>query len=297
MARRMGCRCRRARCAALRSRCGSGSDMQFTSFASLFPSLGSTGFSLCAKNLFHRLKAVLPVLAVATLLAQNPVQDTGVPKFTSNTNLVVVDVYARDKSGKPVLDLKKEDFTILEDGKPQIISIFELQKLDSELLPALADQPKTLIVRNATEPKAPVAPAHGPVRYQDRRLMTLFFDFSSMQPDDQVRAQEAAIKFLQKQMTKSDLVSIMVYAAEIKTVEEFTDDRERLIAAIKKFQIGAASEMAGVGDTGSEAEGDDTGSFVADETEFNIFNTDQKLAALETAARRLSAFPEKKALI
>src|SRR6202030_3047141 len=46
-----------------------------------------------------------------------------------------------------------------------------------------------------------------------------------------------------------------------------------------------------------EAEGDDTGSFVADETEFNIFNTDQKLAALETAARRLAAFPEKKALI
>ena len=251
------------------------------------PRLGSIGFSRCAL-----------LLAATTLFAQNSAQDTSIPKFTSNTNLVIVDIYARDKSGKPVLDLKKEDFTIHEDGKPQIISVFELQKLDSELLPALADQPKTLIDRNAVAaPKPPVAPAHGPVRYQDRRLMTLFFDFSSMQPDDQVRAQEAAIKFLQKQMTKSDLVSIMVYAAEIKTVEEFTDDRERLIAAIKKFQIGAASEMAGVGDTGEAAEGDDTGSFVADETEFNIFNTDQKLAALETAARRLAAFPEKKALI
>ena len=40
-----------------------------------------------------------------------------------------------------------------------------------------------------------------------------------------------------------------------------------------------------------------SGSFVADETEFNIFNSDRKLAALEDAARRLSHYPEKKALV
>src|SRR5262249_18002031 len=48
--------------------------------------------------------------------------------------------------------------------------------------------------------------------------------------------------------------------------------------------------------TGAD-EGDDTGTFAADETEFNIFNTDRKLSALEDAARKLGAFPEKKALI
>jgi len=36
---------------------------------------------------------------------------------------------------------------------------------------------------------------------------------------------------------------------------------------------------------------------VADETEFNIYNTDRKLAAIEDAAKKLSALPEKKALI
>jgi VWFA-related protein len=229
-------------------------------------------------------------------------QEGTLAKFSSETNLVIIDVYARDKSGKIVTNLKKEDFTISEDGKPQVISVFELQKLEGELLPALADQPKTLIIRNAPPaitpaPKAPVEPAKAPIRFQDRRLMTLFFDFSSMQPDDQIRSQDAAIKFLQTQMTSSDLVSIMIYGAALKTVEDFTDDRERLITDIKKFQIGAASEMAGLGDTGVADEGDDTGNFVADETEFNIFNTDQKLAALESAAHRLAAFPEKKALI
>jgi VWFA-related protein len=224
--------------------------------------------------------------------------------FTTETNLVVVDVYARDKSGKAITTLTKDDFIILEDGKPQVISVFELQHLDAELLPAIEDAPKTLVDRTkpaapvAAVPHAPPAPTpSGSIRFKDRRLITLFFDFSSLQPVDQIRAQDAAIKFLQKDMTTSDLVSIMTFGAAIKTVEDFTDDRDRLIATIKKFQIGAASEMQGLGDTGTAAEGDDTGTFVADETEFNIFNTDQKLAALEAAARRLAAFPEKKALI
>ena len=250
-------------------------------------------------------KQLCALFLAATLVAQTPPapkpasQEGELARFSSDTNLVIVDVYARDKSGKIVTNLKKEDLTVLEDGKPQAISIFELQKLEGELLPTILDQPKTLILRNspAPAPKPPVEPARGAIRFQDRRLMTMFFDFASMQPDDQVRAQDAAVKFLREQMTSSDLVSIMVYGAALQTVEEFTDDRDRLITDIKKFRIGAASEMAGLGDTGDAAEGDDTGNFTADETEFNIFNTDQKLAALESAAHKLAAFPEKKALI
>ena len=49
-------------------------------------------------------------------------------------------------------------------------------------------------------------------------------------------------------------------------------------------------------DTGADTQ-DISGSFVADETEFNIFNSDRKLAALEDAARRLAHYPEKKALV
>ncbi|MBS1872052.1 MAG: VWA domain-containing protein [Acidobacteria bacterium] len=230
-------------------------------------------------------------------------QDQGLVKFTSETNLVVVDLYARDKSGKMITDLKRDDFTILEDGKPQKISVFEIQKLEGDLLPPIAEQPRTLIDRSAPAPKPAIAPkpavqpASGPIRYQDRRLIALFFDFASMPPEDQIRARDAAVKFLQKQMTASDLVSIMVYGASLKVVEDFTDDRDRLISTIKRFQTGMASEMASSGDTGSASEGDDTGAFVADETEFNIFNTDQKLAALESAAHKLAAFPEKKALV
>ena len=66
---------------------------------------------------------------------------------------------------------------------------------------------------------------------------------------------------------------------------------------VKGLPIGEISEMADLADTGDE-NGEDTGAaFVADESEFNIFNTDQKLAAIEKASRMLAALPEKKALL
>ena len=67
---------------------------------------------------------------------------------------------------------------------------------------------------------------------------------------------------------------------------------------IKGLPIGEATELAGLADTGS-CTGEDTGAaFVADETEFNILNTDQKLAALETVARTcLANLPEKKVMV
>src|SRR3974377_2530744 len=95
--------------------------------------------------------SALTAAALAALTAL-VAQDQGLIKFTADTNLVVVDLYARDKSGKIVTNLKKEDFTILEDGKPQKISIFELQKLESELLPAIAEHPRTVAGRRSPAP-------------------------------------------------------------------------------------------------------------------------------------------------
>jgi VWFA-related protein len=117
-----------------------------------------------------------------------------------------------------------------------------------------------------------------------------------MQPAEQARARDAAIKFLKAQMTSSDSVSVMVYSSALKTIQDFTSDRDLLINLISKFRLGESSENAGVADEGSDSQ-DASGQFVADETEFNIFNADLKLAALEDAARGLAQYPEKKALV
>ncbi|HWE53317.1 MAG TPA: VWA domain-containing protein [Bryobacteraceae bacterium] len=244
------------------------------------------------------------VPAVLLLLGTGEAQE---PTFTSNTNLVIIDANVRDKSGKVIPDLQKGDFTILEDGKPQQISVFEFQKLEGDVsLPAV---PAVKPV-NSTQPAAarPATPRGAPspstpepvIRYQDRRLVAMLFDFSTMAIPEQNRIQQAALKFVREQMKPADIVAILsASTGPLKIVQDFTDDKDRLEQVIKTFQIGAASELAGVsGNGGDDTTGADDGSaFNADETEFNIFNTDKQLATLENAAKMLAPFPEKKALL
>ncbi|MBI3693378.1 MAG: VWA domain-containing protein, partial [Acidobacteria bacterium] len=157
-------------------------------------------------------------------------------RFELSTDLIVVDVQVRDRDGKPIEGLKKEDFTILEDGKPQTISIFEFQRLTLAPLPASpsVSVPASPVRLPASPPvrREPAAPARV-IRYQDRRLLVLFFDFSAMPPTDQIRAQEAALKFLDQKMTAADLVSVMTFSTRLQVVQDFTDDRETLTKTIK----------------------------------------------------------------
>src|SRR5215469_8542037 len=228
----------------------------------------------------EKLTQVSLVLMLALPVAAQQTPDAGTPVFRTGTNLVTVDVTVRDKSGKPIEGLKASDFTILEDGKQQKLSVFDFQKLSSEPEPppplSLADQLEL--------PKAPkttiTAAAPGQVQYHDKRLLVFLFDFSSMQVADQLRAQDAALKFVNGKLTKDDLVAILLYSSTVQVGTDFTDDRELLTTLIKQLPIGEMSEYATLADTGDDNSPDTQAAFVADETEFNIFNTDQKLAAI-----------------
>jgi VWFA-related protein len=240
-------------------------------------------------------------LAVVTALAQQP-QPAQSPKtgvtFKAGANLVVVDVTVKDKAGNAIDNLSKTDFTVLEDGKPQKIDIFELQKLSME--PAPPEPPPTLGSQNELpeNPKTRITTeAPGKVQYHDKRLLVLFFDFSNMGIPEELRAQEAAIKFLDTQMTPSDMMAILLNTAAVKVQTDFTADRDQLKDIINNLPIGEMSDLADVADNGSDDNEDTGAAFVADETEFNIYNTDRKLQAIEDAVRMLAALPEKKVLI
>jgi VWFA-related protein len=221
--------------------------------------------------------------------------------FSTTTNIVVVNVTVLDRDGKPVENLTKNDFQLFEDGKQQRLQSVDFQRLTNRTLPPVTSanaEPAPPPEPKGYNPDAEKAAQHSSLatKYQDRRLVVILFDFSSMQPAEQIRAKEAAVKFITTQMTASDTVAIQVFGTELRTVQDFTADRDLLLAAISKFHIGESSENAGTADTGADAE-DQSGQFVADETEFNIFNADVKLAGLQDAARQLGQYPEKKALI
>ena len=231
--------------------------------------------------------------------------------FSDTVQLVVVDAFVKDKNGNPIEGLKPDDFIVSEDGKPQKITTFQYQALQNDPAPPAEEQQKSLTIRGpvlaeAKKPDAAAAvkavtanqitPAKaGEVKYKDRRLMVLFFDMTSMPIQDQIRAQESAVKFVKTQITPSDLVAIMSFSADVKVVEDFTDDRDQLIKDIKGLTVG---EGQGFDTTDQSDAASDTGAaFSADDTEFNIFNTDRQLSALETAAKMLGTLPESKALV
>jgi VWFA-related protein len=243
--------------------------------------------------------------------AQQPVQNAANGpetnlKFATTTQLVVEDVLIKGKDGKPILGLKPTDFTITEDGKPQKISVFEFQTLEGEMADA-ASAPFKPTVRPAA-PKPPensgvkplttidIAPERpGDLKYRNRRLMVMFFDMTSMPIQDQKRAQTAALKFLQTQITPADLVAIMTFSSSVKVVEDFTDDRDQLAKDIRNLTIG---EGQGFEIDNQDDSASDTGAaFQQDDTEFNIFNTDRQLSALETAVKMLGSLNEKKSLV
>jgi VWFA-related protein len=239
----------------------------------------------------------------------------GVVKFGATTQLVVVDVSAKGKNGDPIKGLKASDFTVTEDGKKQDLKVFQFQELEETVVPEPVPAKKAPEVKDAkeakkAEPDAPAVPEvksivansiapskPGEVKYKDRRLLVMFFDMTSMPIQDQIRAQTAAQKFLKTQMTTSDLMAIMTFSSDLKVLQDFTDDRDALGKVIKGLTVGEGSDFAVDGSTGADNEEDTGAAYTADDTEFNIFNTDRKLAALESAARMLGALSEKKALV
>jgi VWFA-related protein len=89
----------------------------------------------------------------------------------------------------------------------------------------------------------------------------------------------------------------MTFSSNLDVKQDFTDDKDALQKTVKGLTIGEGSDMAMDGSTGADNEEDTGAAYTADDTEFNIFNTDRKLAALENAARMLGSLSEKKALV
>ena len=216
--------------------------------------------------------------------------------FKTSTQLVVETVNVKDKSGKPIEGLTKEDFIVTEDGAPQSIAFFEYQKLpEAPSAPITTNTLPAAVVPFPKLPKTTIAPERpGDVRYRDKRLLVLYFDLVAMPIPDQLRALEAAQKFVRTQMTPADLMAIMTFDnGAVQVLQDFTDDRERILSIVETLAVGEDEDA-----TAADASSADTGAaFGQNDSEFNIFFTDRELSALQTAATMLGKLNEKKSLI
>src|SRR5437762_1990814 len=132
---------------------------------------------------------------------------------------------------------------------------------------------------------------------RNKRLIVMFFDLSGMQPDEAERSLKTAQEYVDKRITAADLVSIVSLGTTLRVEQDFTADKALLAKALNRMNPLAAGgfDAGATGDT--ESTPDTANSFTADDTEFNIFNTDRKLQALKSVAASLAKIEQKKSLI
>jgi VWFA-related protein len=210
------------------------------------------------------------------------------------TDLVQIDAAVTDKNGNAIKGLTKENFQIQEEGKPQSASAldyFDVEKIETA---EKADaEPITIDLKTANDPEKlrPIVRQH--------RMIVLFFDLTSMAPQDLLRSTDAAMKFVKEQMTPADLIAVVSFGTQFRINVDFTNNKEAVEAAVNVVaHPGKESQLAGLASSASDTVTEDNmAAFTADDTEFNIFNTEYKLYAVEALASLLGGIPGKKAVM
>jgi VWFA-related protein len=138
----------------------------------------------------------------------------------TNTRLVVVDVVAA-KKGVLVPSLKVEDFTLLEDGKPQKISGFIFQGANPVKIAQLPQLPENVVTNTP--------------RVESNSLNVILFDTVNGNLPEQAYAKDELLKFLNTAELGRP-VAIFALESELKLLHDFTTDNKVLSAAVAKYR-------------------------------------------------------------
>ncbi|MBT9332140.1 VWA domain-containing protein [Acidipila sp. 4G-K13] len=210
-----------------------------------------------------------------------------------NSDLVLTNVVVRDKkTGEIVRGLTEKDFQIQENGKPQRIASFDFESVDQAA-------PLDEATINAKAPNGVFGAKNGTAtqaELRNHRLIVLFWDITSMQPEDIERAQEAARNYINKQMQPADLVAVVSLDTSLSLDQDFTANKPLLLKAVNSYSGNEGSGFA-AGATSTTNQVEDASSFTADEQEYNDINTDRELFAIEDISRSLANINEKKSLL
>jgi VWFA-related protein len=254
-------------------------------------------------NRFTQIDArIIAVLLTLSLLA--PAQttqpaasndDQSSYRIRVNSDLVLVNLVVRDKKGNLIRGLTQNDFTLSEDGKSQKISSFDFENVD-ELIRAGAEQPTVTGTAGPIKVTGTTPVPRDQIR--NRRLIVLFFDFTGMETDEIDRSVDAALRFVDKQMTPADLVSLVSLSSSLQVDQDFTSDKQVLSRKLHVYNSSEGQGLANGTEAGTaEGTAETGGSYVADDSDFNQFNTDRKLQALQALIDKLGRIEQKKSII
>ena len=257
----------------------------------------------------QRIGAGLAALALAFPCVQPvPAQNSGQPSngqvssapqggfvLRMNGELVLTNVVARDtKTGEVVQGLKQSDFSIYENGKQQHIDTFDFESVDKAT--PLNEATVSGLAAGANGPGSKAVVVAKPEDLRNHRLIVMFFDLTSMQPEDLDRSVSAAQDFLRSKMQPADLVALVSLGDTLKVDQDFTTDKSALINEVGVYN-GTEGEGFALGATANSNQVEDTTGYTPDESEYNDINTDRELFALRAVSKSLEKITEKKSLL
>lgn len=151
-----------------------------------------------------RITALMALGLGVTLGAQQP----SAPTFTSHVEMITLDVHVVDQKGQFVDGLTRDDFTIFEDGREQTIGTFEHVSL-----PIKTGAPTT----------------------SEARLYVLLMDDLRTNPARTADVRAEARDFLEHHFTGTDRAVVLTTSGRVRSAQDFTSDRERLLRAVDQF--------------------------------------------------------------
>jgi len=201
--------------------------------------LNKTGMSLC----FSLLVASAIFLSAIPMQSQDKKEPQKSPAdedvIRVSSNLVNLDVMVKDKKGKPLTDLKAEDFTLSENGVPQNILFF-----DSTLAGSNEKRQSTTISVSS----GPRAPGSLP-----RNIIALVLDGQTTEGANLKHVRDGMTKYIRERISDSDLVALFAISGDLQLLQPFTQDKAKLISAVEKAYgsstVAKTSERAGIADS------------------------------------------------
>jgi VWFA-related protein len=210
---------------------------------------------------FQRTILLSGVLLLAA--AASPAQQAQPPApptvIRTETKLVLVDVVVTGKKGVYVEDLELKNFKVWEDNKEQVLKTFS----------------------SGADPKGPA----GQLRY-----IVLFFDNSTMGKGEQMRAREAAARFIESNAGPDRLMAVVNFTGALQIAQNFTADIDRLKQVVGGIKTSAVAPGPEVASLGMPRLGGSGGGFGA-------YGARTMLLSLRTMAQNLTGVPGRKSLI
>src|SRR5580693_7522121 len=172
---------------------------------------------------YRTLSPVLLLLAVSSIPAQAPQSQppNSASTIKSEVRLVLVDVVITQGKGEPVVGLRREDFQVSEDGRPQTISFFE-EHTGGGISPV------------ALPPEPPDVYTNYPTIKTTDSINVLLLDSLNTQATDQVYVRPHMVKFLQAALAAPTgaRLAIFTLGSKLRMVRGFTADSAELLASL-----------------------------------------------------------------